>query len=211
MTTEKMKWIEAYLQAKTGDENKDVDQALVHYWKPFTDEDIREVAFQTINGVEFTGNDILRYCDKKYGYMDEYKHLLLEFGLTVRVNGEYYAGVVASKEEYLSNKDSDKISEMYCNLNNFLRENVVEKKTWNKFFKWYNQFGYNLHFKDIVGKQSWEIISKLEDNGFFLYKAQNDIPGENLGDLQNHFNLFSLEKITEWFEANVDGYKEFED
>ena len=104
------------------------------------------------------------------------------------------------------NKDSDKVCELYSKVNSFLRTNVVEKKTWNKFLKWYNQFGYNVEFKDIAGKESWDIINTLEDNGFFTYRVQHNIAGANLGDLQDQFNLFCLEKITEWFKANVKGF-----
>lgn len=209
MNTKKMKMIEAYLNAKKGDMDKDVDETLVHRWEEFTFEDIREVA------CILTENDLKRFACRKYINEDrkDVDDFLFEFNLTLtdKTFGKYEAGVYPSVEVYLKEKYSNKKREMYFKILDFIRAGKVDKKTWTKFLKWYKQFGIELTYKDIAGKMPWEIITMLENTDFISTLHVRNLPTEHLGDIQESIIIDDLTHITEWFEANVEGYKEFED
>lgn len=209
MTNEKLTWIENYLQAKKGDEDKDVDQTLVHNWKPFTIDEIREVVDM------LTKNDIRRFIDSKYRYFDEHpevEDLIEEFGIEFRDQfGKHQYGVFNDRLEELEYKDSERNCDLYCKLNNFIREHEIDRKTWNKFLKYHNTFKYeyDYHFtykKDIEGKLSWEILGNLEK-----WPIPPHMIEKNKGEMGAFWRLQFHERMNSWFEANVEGYKEYED
>ena len=201
MTNEKMKWIKAYLKAKTGDKDLDVDEALVHYWKPFSEEDIREVADM------LTKNDLRRFANRHWRYVNDGKEFYREFGIEFAdedctVNTEFFG----SKEEYLKCKDSEMLSDTYCGLVKYLNEHELDKKTWNKFLNWYNQFGFDFTFeKTIAGKVPYEIITNLEEPQIPLHKIDKSVRG----DMQDFWNLQCVTRMNKWFEENVEGYENY--
>ena len=203
MTTEKIEMIEAYLNAKTGDEDKDVDQTLVHRWKPFTDEDIREVADM------LTENDIRRYVVGKYVYLEDIPtDFLREFDIEIKDQfGQHQYGMFRTLKEEQDYKDQEIISNLYIKLWDFLQENTLDEATWTKYFNWYNKFGFELSYEECVkDKQLWDVFANLEATPIPLHK----IDKAHRADMDMYWRRQHHERMNQWFEQNVEGYKEFE-